>query len=140
MEPVSAGASVLAFIGVALQSTKTLCQTISSFKNASQEIKSLISAVENLRMILTQLKGCRVLNEPGTDLQNVTNLVNACNQDICRYESELKKFKVDPIDTKVNQAWKIMKAFVGEKDLQRIWRGLNHHCEVLGVQLNLLQS
>jgi hypothetical protein len=61
MEAVGAGASVLAFVGVALQGTKSLYNAIASYKNATKETAALVSAVGNLQIILTQLRDCTAL-------------------------------------------------------------------------------
>ncbi|OAP64992.1 hypothetical protein AYL99_00964 [Fonsecaea erecta] len=104
MEPLSAGASVLAF------------------------------------NILTQLRQCRALTEPNVDLHNIRNLLDACTQDIASFKKDLDKVQCDPTTTKYQQVWKRVRATLAEKSLTGMWLKLNHHCNVLQFQLNLLQS
>jgi len=137
MEALGAGASVLAFVGLALQSTKVLSQTVSGFKNASRQITALASAVRNLQNILTQLEGCRALSEPRTDVQHLADLVNACIEDVGRYDKELKKIQPCPDGPKIQQAWKKMKTMLADKDL--VWKEVSQHCTALSAQLNILQ-
>ncbi|OAL29584.1 hypothetical protein AYO22_01998 [Fonsecaea multimorphosa] len=140
MEPVSAGASVLAFVGIALQGTKSLYNVLSGFRHATRETASLVAAVGNLRNILIQLRDCRALAEPNVDLQNVRNLLDACTQDIANFKKDLDKIQYDPTTPKIQKAWKRVRAALTEKQLTAMWHKLNHHCNVLQFQLNLLQS
>ncbi|KAF2490020.1 hypothetical protein BU16DRAFT_622574 [Lophium mytilinum] len=140
MDPVSAGASVLAIVGFALQGTKVLYESISGVKDAPQRIKSLASAVADLRSVLTQLELCRALADPDADLQNVTSLIQACSRDVQRYRKSIDSIQIIPTDTKVKQSWKRLKTVLKKDDVKQVWQEVNHHCTVLGVQLSLLQS
>jgi hypothetical protein len=138
MEPISAGASVLAFIGLAIESTKALHNVVTGFKNASRETAALAVAVGNLQLILIQLRDCKAFTETTIDLQDVRNLLDACNKDVTSFERDLGKVQCSPKATKIQQAWKKMKATLSEKSLNGMWNKLNHHCTVLQFQLNLL--
>ena len=139
---MEAGASVLTFIAVALQSTKTIYETVSNIKNGPQQVESLASAVQTLQSVLTQLSNCRAVKstDPETDLKVILSLIESCKEDVSRYERELRKVRVSPDDKKTGKAWKKFKTILQEKDFQRMWLGVTHHVSALGVQLNVLQS
>ena len=140
MDGVSAGASVLAFVGVALQSTKVIYQIVSGIGTASQQMKSLASAVRNLEVVLTQLSNCRALADPNANIQEITTLVEACKEDVLRYEKILKELQTTSNSSKLVRKWKKMRTVLKEKDFERIWNEVTHHCTVLVFHLTLLQS
>lgn len=139
MEPLSAGASVLAFVGTALESTKGLYNVVSSFKTANREITSLVSAVRDLQFVLTQLQQCRALRETAVDLQDTRKLLEECNKDVANFEQELRKVEMGSKTAKLQQVWKRMRTTIAEKSFERMWTKLHHHFDVITIQLNLLQ-
>lgn len=136
---MDAGASVLAFVGVALSGTKVLYETISSLGHADEGIADLSSAVENLQMILTQLSNCRALEDSETDTRNLTSLIKACEKDVDRMQRHLKKFKPSSASSNIQRTWKKFRAVLSSKDLDTMWNRVNHHCIVLQSQLSFLQ-
>jgi len=89
MEPLSAGASVLAFVGIALDSTKSLYNIVSSFIHAGQETQSLVSAIDKLKRLLRQLQRCRALSEANTDVRDLRNLLAEYNEDVAGFKRKL---------------------------------------------------
>jgi hypothetical protein len=89
MDGVSAGASGLAFVGIALQSIKAIYQIISSIKTALQQTTSLASAIKDLEVVLTQFSKCRTSTYPSTNVREITDVVEACKKDVLRYEKVL---------------------------------------------------
>ena len=142
MDAVGSTASVLALVGFALQSTKTIYQAISGIKNGPVQVQQLASAVHNLHLVLTQISTCRAvkLAGPETNLKVIADLVEACNKNVSRYENELTKVQISLNDKKAGKAWKKIKTVLQENDLQRMWAEVNHHVAALGLQLHLLQS
>jgi hypothetical protein len=61
---MDAGASVLTFFGVAIQSTKMIYEFVKLYKEAPQRVKSLAFDLENLEAILTQFEVCKILRDP----------------------------------------------------------------------------
>lgn len=139
---MEAAASVLTFIAVALQSTKSIYEAVSAIKSGPQQVESLASAVRTLQSVLTQLSNCPAVKsaDPETDLKVILSLIESCKCDVLRYEGELRKVRISPDDKKTGRAWKKFKTILQEKDFQRMWDGVNHHISALGFQLNILQS
>ncbi|KAF2806383.1 ankyrin [Mytilinidion resinicola] len=119
MDAVSAGASVLAIVGFALQGTKILYESISGVKDAPPRVKSLASAVADLKSILTQLQSCRALTDPDADLQNIISLIQACSRDVQRYQKNINKLQIIPADAKVKQGWKRLKTVLKKDDIKQ---------------------
>jgi Fungal N-terminal domain of STAND proteins len=142
MEAVSAGAGVLTFITVALQSTKKIYEAVSGITKGPEQLESLAAAVETLHSVLTQFSNCPVVDtaDAKTDLELIWGLIKTCSEDVLRYEKELGKVSISSDDKRAGRAWKKLKTFLQEKDLQRIRIGVNHHISALGFQLNILQS
>jgi hypothetical protein len=138
MEPISAGASVITFVRLAIESTKALHNIIVGLKNAGKETGVLAAAVGNLQLILTQLRGCRAFNDTTVDLQDVRNLLDACKIDVTSFEKDLSKVQCSPEANKFQRTWKKVKAIISEKSLNGMWNKPNHHCTVLQFQRNLL--
>ncbi|KAF2104285.1 hypothetical protein NA57DRAFT_51122 [Rhizodiscina lignyota] len=140
MEAISAGASILAFLTLALQCTQSLHETIAGYRNISQQTESLASALKNLESILTQLQSCRILADPSANLQHIKELIRTCVDHLKRHEKVLEEIQPDERSLKTKQIWKRFRATLEEKQLTQIWTEVNHLCTVLGVQLQLLQS
>lgn len=142
MEAVSAGAGVLTFITVALQSTKKVYEAVSDIKNGPRLVENLASAVKNLQSVLTQLSNCPAVAsaDAETDLGGILGLVKTCSEDVSCYEKELSKVRTSPDDKRVGRAWKKFMTVLHEKHFQRISDGVHHHVSALGVHLDLIQS
>lgn len=142
MDAVGGTASVLALVGFALQSTKTIYQAISGIKNGPEQVQQLASAVYNLQLVLTQISTCRAvkLAGPETNLKVITDLIEACNKNVSTYENELMKVQISLNDKKAGKAWKKIKTVLKENDLRRMRTEVNNYVAALGLQLNLLQS
>ncbi|KAI9693659.1 MAG: hypothetical protein M1822_002930 [Bathelium mastoideum] len=140
MEAIGAGASVLAFIGIGLTCSKTLYQTLSSYRDGSQHVQALAAAIKNLQTILTQLHSCEALRDPDADLQNMQSAIEACNKSLSRYQESLRKALPNTNATRVGQAWKRFTVVLDKKAFKQIWTEVNHHYQTLDYQLQLLLS
>lgn len=142
MEAVSAGASVLTFIVVALQSTKRIYEVVSDIEQGPAEVKSLTAAVKNLQRVLTELSNCSAVKsaDAETNLEGISDLIKNCGEDVSRYEKELAKVWISPHDKKAGRAWKKLKTVLQERDFHRMWGVVTHHVSALGTYLSILQS
>ncbi|KAF7503130.1 hypothetical protein GJ744_004272 [Endocarpon pusillum] len=142
MEAVSAGAPVLAFIMVALHSTKKVYEAVSDIKNGPDLVEKLAAAVTNLQSVLTQLSNCPAVTspDPETDLGAILALIKTCSEDVLRYEKQLGKVRTSPDEKGLGRAWKRFMTVLHEKDFQQMSVGVNHHVSALGVHLGLIQS
>ena len=140
MEAVSAGANVITFIDLGLKSARFIYQVLSNYRNGSQQTKALASAVKDLQTVLTQIRGCEVLDDPQADNQTIADHVKACSEDLQRYEKRIQEAQPDPNASKIKQAWKkSVTPILREKSSKLIWKEVNHHFNVLQSQLHLLQ-
>lgn len=96
MDPTSGGASVIAFVTLALQSTKTLYQAISAIKRAPKWVKDTASSIKDLSLVLEQLENTQAItqnNSNGLDLTAIESTMKKCVDDITRFEEDLKKLQ-----------------------------------------------
>lgn len=140
MEVISAGANVIAFVDLGLKSARFIDQVLSNYRNGSQQTRALASAIKDLQILLTQIRNCNVVDDPQADIQNLTDRVRACSEDLQRYEKRIQKGQPDPNASKLKQIWKRSVAPVlEEKSFKQIWKEVDHHFTVLQSQLQLLQ-
>lgn len=66
-DPVSAGASVLAFVLLGLKSAKAAYEILSSFKDGPENVKTVRADIERLIFILEKLSNCRLLERTGSE-------------------------------------------------------------------------
>ena len=139
MDPVSGTASVLTLLSFALASTKFIHQAISSIKNGPVQLCTFVREVETLQKILEQFKiyqGQVSCSE--ADLEIVSSLVSACNDDLVRYKTEIKKI-TSSSKGKLTVVWKRCRSLIRENDFQRMHQEMNDHTTKLGNQLGILQ-
>ncbi|KAK0638377.1 hypothetical protein DIS24_g9902 [Lasiodiplodia hormozganensis] len=140
MDAISGGASVLAFIGLALKSTESVYKTISGIRDAPEKVQRLSSAVADLQSVLRQLSG---LFEPPNAAQSFDEFESAirkCETDLAFLSKKLSTLQNTAGDRKWKAAWKRIKAILEKEDMQEMWTTVHHHVTVLGVYLGLLQS
>lgn len=142
MDAISGGAGVIAFITIALQSTKIIYKAISNIKDGPREIRQIASAVSNLQVVLTQLSNCPAVKsaDSETDLVEISRLIKICTEDLSHYERDIRKIQISPDDKKAGKAWKKINTVLRKKDIQEMWKEVNHHVTTLGLQLNIIQS
>lgn len=139
MEAISGGASVLAFIGIALKSTESVYKTISGIQDAPEKVQRLSSATEDLQSILRQLSS---LFEPPNAAQSFDafeSAIKKCESDLAFLSKKLSTLQNTAGDRKWKTAWKRIKAMLEKEDVQEMWTTVHHHVTVLGVYLGLLQ-
>jgi hypothetical protein len=140
MDSVSTGAGVLTFIGLALQASKNIYEIVSAIKDAPDRVRSLSSAVKDLKIVLEQLQLCKALADPQTDIKHMTAHVVKCHQDVQRYEAKIHKIRRNSTDGKLTKNWKRLQTFLLDKDVLQIQQEVVHHTNVLGAQLQILSS
>jgi DNA repair ATPase RecN len=89
-EPVSVAASVLAIITAAVQTTKSLCETVKRFKDRNKTLSRLQNELEDLGRILDSL--AQVTHAENSVLTLLQGPIDRCNQ-VCReFEQSMKGF------------------------------------------------
>ena len=144
MGEVAAGAAVVAFINLALKSTKTIYETASSIRKCPAEINSLVLAISHLEGVLNHLSNVTntSLIEAQLDAESFrlfSNVLRACKDDVLRFERELGKIKLMPQDRKGGIVWKRIKSVLREAEFRHMKDLVDHHVSQLGLQLSIIQ-
>ncbi|KAI5468095.1 hypothetical protein BGZ63DRAFT_372941 [Mariannaea sp. PMI_226] len=133
MDPLSAGASVLAFFGI-LNSLQQIYKTLSSVKDGPQNIRLAANSVDQLRSILTEIQQKQCLNDPDGRL-----LLKKCAEDVGSVAAKLAKLRITPTESRGGKMWKRIKAALSESDLDHMRQVLSGHSAALGLRLIVLQ-
>ncbi|KAJ5452462.1 hypothetical protein N7445_000645 [Penicillium cf. griseofulvum] len=89
-DPLSITASVLAVITAAVQSTKSLCETVKRFKDRNKTLRRLQDELEDLTRILDSLM--HVINAEASILALLKGPIDRCSQ-VCReFEQSMQVF------------------------------------------------
>lgn len=134
MDAISAGASVVAFITLGLQSAKVIYETLSAIRDGPKSLQQVISDVEQIQSILKHL-----LQSPATaNNAPLTNHVSSCVLDLELAASEIQKLQISPNQQGHEKLWRRVKTFLNEKDLDRISAQIARHANTLSLRLNIM--
>ncbi len=135
MDPLSAGAGAVAFITVAIQSTKFLLDLFSAVKDSPKHVQNVRHDVEQLRVTLVRLSKCQSIQNDHT----VTVLVQRCSEDIALYARRLLKLQITPAERRAGKLWRKLTALMSEKDLGEMRTAIHSHISSLSLQVSLTQ-
>lgn len=140
MEAVASGASVLAFIAIALKSTKAVYQIVSGIKDGPAQVQRLASTLQGLLGTLEQLSKSKAFTESdsGLDLVEIEWLVKRCSEDMISFDGKLKRLGTSSTRG-LGNVWKKVKIVLQEKDLEHMWTVVQGHFDILGARLSLFQ-
>ena len=133
MDPLSAGASVLAFVGI-LNSLQSIYQTLASIKDGPQSVRLAANSVHQLRSVLQQLQQQQCLTDSDSELY-----LRQCAEDVAGFVAKVNKLQASPTESRKEKLWKRVKAALSEKDLENMHKILTSHSAALGLRLILLQ-
>lgn len=136
MDALSAGAGAVAFITLALQSTKVLYTIISAIRDYPKHVKDLSHDIEQLQSILGRLAQCQAILQ---DDQSLTVLTRRCSDDISLFVCRLRKMQISPTEQCTGKIWKKLRAVMSEKDLDAMRFSIHGHVTSLGLQLSIVQ-
>lgn len=136
MDALSAGAGAVAFITLALQSTKVLYTIISAIRDCPKHVKDLSHDVEQLQSILGRLAQCRAILQ---DDQSLAVLTRRCSDDISLFVCRLQKMQISPTEQRTGKIWKKLRAVMSEKDLDAMRFSIHGHVSSLSLQLSIVQ-
>lgn len=139
MEAIGAGAAVLPFVLLCLQSAKVAYTTISSIKDAPKQVKQLQREAGDLVSALERLSKCRVLGVAGNRDDVLVAKIKACQADIDTYSTRLGRLAPGATDHCVETTWKRLKVVVNEKDLAKMSAAMVAHTTALSLHLNAIQ-
>jgi len=139
MEAVSAGAGVLAFLGLALKSTKALHEILSAVRDGPQNVQSLANEVEELHTILDRLSHLQTSLSTSVDLTNLTSYASRCAADTGAFEEKLKRLDLSVEERRIGRLWRRLRIIISENDLKRMQAVVHNHIGALNFELGMLQ-
>lgn len=140
MDPLSAGASVLTFLGLALSSTRAVHAILSAVKDGPERVQRLTVDIEQLKDVLERLSQAQIGVIGTTDSSHVAGLVIRCSNDMNAFESKLQNFTLSLDDRRIGRFWKRLNRVISEKELGRISDILRTHSLSLNLAVSLVQN
>lgn len=140
MDVVGSGASVLAFVGIALQSTKAVFQVVSAIKNGSAKVKHLLSATEDLANVLQQIECSLNASNIGQDLdtREIHRLVAKCASDLSAIATDVKRLREIPSEAGIRKGFKRVKIMLKKDEFAEMSTIVSHHFHAIQMQMSLL--
>ncbi len=138
MEAIGGGASVLAFITLAIQSAKTISNLLSGIKDAPDNVRRTAETVSMLRVALEQLAQCQLVSGAALP-QGLEGQVKACSDNLKAYASTLGKLQTLDTDGRGRRAWKRARAVFDEKQLDKMIVTMAAHSSALSLSLQPTQ-
>lgn len=146
MDVVSVTASLTALITLAIQSTKVISQAVQQIRGGPVHVQHLATKADALHQTLQQLSA--LINEADltscSDVSrlftNLQGLVEACAEDLKTITRKLRCLQEAIGGNHVRRAWAVLKALLGEKELEHMWKVLQSHRETLNSQLIMIST
>lgn len=135
---MDAGASIIAFATIGLQSVKVVYDTISAIKDGPSKLRDLQGVVGNLQTLLEEMK-----QHPGlmTSLMTTSSLllplIKRCVEDIQRFEAKIGKLALTPTEAYTGKVWKRLKMVFQEKDIPYMISVVTGHLSALNLHCDL---
>jgi hypothetical protein len=141
MDGVSAAASIVALVTVALQSASAIHAVVSGIRNGPEQVSQLILALESLNGVLQQLSRLQTIRQDGSreDLSDLENLMGSCVKDINRFRRMLAKLQHVPADKTLGRAWKQVKPILHKEEFREMRQTIHDYISRLNLQLNIIQ-
>ncbi|KAK0652665.1 hypothetical protein B0T16DRAFT_490474 [Cercophora newfieldiana] len=136
MDPLSVGAGAVAFITIAIQSSKVIYEILAHVKDSPRLVRDVSRDVEQLRHILDRLSN--FFSTKPCD-RVIALLLQRCSEDISIYAHRLRKLNPSPTERQTGKLWKKLTAVMSEKELQAMKHSINHHVSSLVLQTSLTQ-
>lgn len=139
-EPLSTGASVLAFVGLALSSAKAIYEVLSAVKDGPQNVKSVADAAKQLGDILDRIAQLQVETIDDADMAKLAALSSHYEADLAEFTSRLKRLHLSQDERRVGRLWKRLKAAITEKELAYMRERIRDHIGVVNTWLTVLTT
>lgn len=136
MDPLSASASVVTFIGLALSIAKAIHDGLYTIKDGTHTIRSLKDESAELGRILERLS---LIPMSTTDATELSGLVKKCSDDLTGLEAKLLRLDTSATVGRRCRAWRKLKACFTDRDLAEMQRVVQGHVQRLTLWLNVLQ-
>lgn len=140
MEAVGAGASILAFVAAALQTSRAIYNLVSAIQSGSPDILNLVSNASSLERILHQLLtllDSKTRLTSSQILRPVEQSVRRCADDLNGICQQLGKLEhANSGSTK--KVWRLMKIVVKKDSVHMMSRIIQQHVSMLTLQVIIL--
>ena len=136
MDCLSGAASIISIVSLALSSTQTIYNAVSNIRDGPRTIQQMLSSLQTLSSLLTQLSQSSDSFYLAADLQEI---VQGCAKDLKKFEEQLGKRSFST-DNKGKKLWKYAKAMLGSKDLDRMATLIQQHVAALSLQMQIIEG
>lgn len=137
-DPLSTGASVVAFVGLALSSAKAIHDILSTVKDGPQTVKRLADEVKELEHILVRLQQLQTNTINSNDLAELARLSSQCSTSLSGFSTKLQRLGCSDADRRMGRMWKRLKTAITEKDLDHMRDSIRYYTSVLHFRVTLL--
>lgn len=136
MDGVSAAASIIAVVGLALRSVETVHNAVSSIQHGPSTVQQMLSNLHSLSSLLTQLLQT-------TDAfylaAGLSGIVSDCAANLKDFETRLKKL-LPSSNNKAQVLWMHAKLAVSSRDLDKMSTLIQQHVAALSFQLQVIEG
>ncbi|KAK1759805.1 hypothetical protein QBC47DRAFT_116439 [Echria macrotheca] len=138
MDPVSSGASVLAFVLLGIKSATLLYQTLQSIEGGPRSVSRAADNAIRLHSVLRQLSQ----SSAGLDDANLAlrAQLRRCSGDLDDFAAAITALHIGSGERRHVVLWKSLRVLLAEKDIEEMDRIISHHISTLSLHLNVLQS
>ena len=140
MDPLSTGASVLAFVVLALKSAKAVHQLISLVKDAPRNVHDLGNEVQNLVHILGRLACMQHASAAESDRAAIADLATGCLKDVTAIEDKLRSLTISADDRRTGRLWKKLRSVISDGDIVRARDTVRSYVLNLDFWINLAHA
>ncbi|KAF2159603.1 hypothetical protein M409DRAFT_60672 [Zasmidium cellare ATCC 36951] len=143
MEPLSAGASVLTFVAIALDGASKLSQAVAAYRGGPQEVQYLGDSINELQAILRQLS--EILQDaalllPPEFATALENSLRSCQKRLVGFTAELKKCEASSQDRVWPRVASRLRPVLHQKDLEKMRLAILKHLAALSLDVGLIND
>lgn len=142
---MDAGAAIVAFVTLGLQSVNVLYKTISGIRNGPESLTQLASSLNHLGRVLIHVKElqasyARTNAVPASDsiYVGLEEALKDCYDQMRQMERELQKLVPLPMERKFGVSWKRIKTMLRQDELQTMQASVHRHVSTLGIYIGSL--
>ncbi|KAM7213377.1 hypothetical protein V8F06_011227 [Rhypophila decipiens] len=137
MEVFGAGARVVTFLALGIQSARTIHEILSLVKDGTR-IDRIRQDFQGLQVTLDRLSRSHAVAEIRDDA--LATKIKACANDMETFAEKLKRLTPDGAEPRLSRHWKSFKALMNEKDLIDMGDVIVKHTTALSLYLKVLES
>ncbi|KAK6072205.1 ankyrin repeat protein [Seiridium cupressi] len=137
---MDAGASIIAFVTIGLQSIKTIYTVISAVKDGPSKLSDLMMAIGSLMSILEHLQNNpRLRPLPRTSSTDFAPSIEECTGVMKRFEDQVRKLQITDKETRRGKIWKRLKFVFQEDDIPYIISIITNAMQTLTLHFDIHQ-